>query len=219
VAWRCGTVGLAIPGVEVAIAADGEILTRGPHVMKGYWRDPDATRAAIDADGWLRTGDVGVLDAEGYLSITDRKKDLIITSGGKNIAPSELERLLTSDPYIDQAVVYGDRKPFVSALIVPNLARLAAEVQRLGASWPPPTSGEEIISCKIANGLIREQVERVMQAVSQPERVRAFLLLARPFQQEANELTATLKVRRRHILDKHRQRLDALYPADAPVQA
>ena len=209
--WRCGKVGQPIPGVEVAIDADGEVLTRGPHVMKGYWNDPDATRAAIDADGWLHTGDVGSLDDEGFLAITDRKKDLIITSGGKNIAPSELERLLTSDPYIDQAVVYGDRKPFVSSLIVPSLARLGEEATRLGVPRPSPTSEDDLIACEHLRGFIQERVDRIMQAVSQPERVKAFLLLSRPFQIEANEVTATLKLRRRHILEKYRDRLDAIY--------
>jgi long-chain acyl-CoA synthetase len=131
-------VGQAVPGVEVRIAADGEILTRGPHVMLGYWQDPEATRGAI-VDGWLHTGDVGHLDAEGFLTITDRKKDLIITSGGKNISPSELERLLVSDPYIDQAVVYGDGRPFISALIVPNFPLLQARPRSSAAPWRSST--------------------------------------------------------------------------------
>jgi long-chain acyl-CoA synthetase len=210
-ARRCGTVGRALHGVEVSIADDGEVLTRGPHVMTGYWNDPEATRAAIDSDGWLHTGDVGTLDADGFLSITDRKKDLIITSGGKNIAPSELERLLTSDPCIDQAVVYGDRKPFVTALLVPNFARLGEEAANVGTPWPPPTDAGDLITCPATCGLLQGRVERLMRAVSQPERVKAFLVLSRPFQVDAGEMTATLKVRRRHILEKYHTRLDALY--------
>ena len=235
---RPGTVGPAIPGTEVKIAADGEILTRGPCVMKGYWNDPAATAAAIDADGWLHTGDVGTLDSDGFLAITDRKKDLIITSSGKNIAPSELERLLTSDPYIDQAVVYGDRKPFITALIVLNMGRLAEEYERLGVLDTirahaeaierlvaaeaerlgiavPSVSDDDIIDCEPICRFMEARIERIMEAVSQPERVRAFLLLARPFQLEAGELTATLKVRRGHIIEKYRDQLDALYqPGD-----
>jgi long-chain acyl-CoA synthetase len=207
---RFGSVGVAMPGVDVKIAADGEILTRGPCVMKGYWSEPDATAAALDADGWLATGDVGRLDADGFLTITDRKKDLIVTSGGKNIAPSELERLLTSDPAIDQAVAYGDRKPFVTALIVPGSGWLETAATRLGLDFPPPSAGD-MIDCPELHRLMQERVDRLMQAVSQPERVRTFLLLARPFQVEAGELTATLKVRRRHIIDRYRDRLDALY--------
>src|SRR5262249_13412719 len=150
-AHRVGTVGRAVPGVEVRIAPDGEILTRGPHVMKGYWDDEQATRAAIE-DGWLRTGDVGFLDADGYLTITDRKKDLIITSGGKNIAPSELERLLVRDELIDQAVVFGDGKPFVTALLVPNFERLRAE---LGPGHGPLNVEDDLIRDEAAVELLR----------------------------------------------------------------
>lgn len=202
-----GSVGPAIPGVEIRISEDGEILTRGPHVMKGYWKDDDATRAAV-VDGWLHTGDVGHIDPAGFLTITDRKKDLIITSGGKNIAPGELERLLTRDALIDQAVIYGDRKPFASALIVANFDRLASA---LGLDPGALKTDAALIVDDRAIALMRQRVDQVMQAVSQPERVKAFLLLARPFQIEAEELTTTMKVRRAHVLAKYRDRLDALY--------
>jgi long-chain acyl-CoA synthetase len=211
--FKIGTVGLAIPGVEVRIAADGEILTRGPHVMKGYWKDPEATAAAV-RDGWLYTGDVGMIDDEGFLSITDRKKDLIITSGGKNVAPSELERLLTSDPYIDQAVVYGDRKPFPTAILVPHFAFLEQEARRNGWPWTP---GGEWIDEPAVMAFLQERVDRLMQELSQPERVKKFLVRGRPFRQDSDELTATLKIRRRHIIQKFQEPLDALYagPADS----
>jgi long-chain acyl-CoA synthetase len=207
-ALRVGSVGRPIPGVEVRIEEDGEILTRGPHVMKGYWKNPEATREVIDVNGWLHTGDVGVLDQDGFLSITDRKKDLIITSGGKNIAPAELERLLVSDPYIDQAVVYGDRKPFPSALIVPNFLNLEAKAAELKCDLQ--VVGDWIRSEPI-HRFLAERVERLMQAVSGPERVKGFLVLARPLQLEAGELTATLKVRRRHIIQKYATELETLY--------
>jgi long-chain acyl-CoA synthetase len=202
-----GSVGRAIPGVEIRIADDGEILTRGLHVMLGYWEDPEATRAAIQ-DGWLHTGDIGHLDEDGFLTITDRKKDLIITSCGKNIAPALIEGLLTSDPFIDQAVIIGDRKPFVAALIVPSFPALEAKVSELGCSIE--RDGEMISSPAILE-FFSERVERIMQAVSEPERVRAFLLLGRPFQVDAGEMTATLKVRRRHILREYHDLLEALY--------
>ena len=207
---RPGTVGQAIPGVEIRISDDGEILTRGPHVMLGYWKDPQATADAIDAGGWLKTGDVGRLDADGFLSITDRKKDLFITSGGKNIAPAELERLLTADPYIDQAVIHGDGRPFMTALLVPNLDRLRAKTGEIGGALDlDPDSG--LIPCPKVHAFLQERVEQAMRAVSQPERVKRFLILGRPFQVETDELTATMKVRRRFLLEKYRTRLDALY--------
>ncbi|MBX6312686.1 MAG: long-chain fatty acid--CoA ligase [Isosphaeraceae bacterium] len=207
-AFKVGSVGRPIPGVEVKIAADGEILTRGPHVMKGYWKDPEATVEAI-RDGWLHTGDVGYLDEDGFLFITDRKKDLIITSGGKNIAPSELERLLASDPYIDQAVVYGDGKPCPSALIVPNLPALEAKAAELGCRIE--LDDRDLIRTQALYDFMAERIDRLMQAVSNPERVKAFLMLGRPLKLDAEELTATLKVRRKHILSKFVDRLDALY--------
>lgn len=205
---KIGSVGRAIPGVEIKIADDGEVLTRGPHVMKGYWKDEAATNAAI-VDGWLLTGDVGTIDDEGFLTITDRKKDLIITSGGKNLAPAELEKLLVQDPLIDQAVVFGDRMPFASALLVPNFERLAAA---LGAGHGPLKVVGDLVEDEAAHALVKGRVDLVMQSVSQPERVKAFLLLSRPFQVEAEELTTTLKIRRSHVLAKYRDRLQTLYP-------
>ena len=215
-AGRPGTVGPAVDGVEVKIADDGEILTRGPHVMKGYWDDPEATRQTV-VDGWLHTGDVGHLDADGFLSITDRKKDLIITSGGKNIAPSELERLLVADPYIDQAVIYGDRRPFVSALIVPNLPLLEEKARELGC-------GLEIDGDLVRSEPIRQfiagRVAKLMEAVSNPERVKAFLLLGRALTIESDELTATQKVRRRYVVGEFEREFEALYagPGRAVVE-
>jgi long-chain acyl-CoA synthetase len=206
---KIGTVGPAIVGISIAIADDGEILTRGPHVMQGYWNDEEATRAAI-VDGWLHTGDVGHLDADGFLTITDRKKDLIITSEGENIAPIELEQLLTSDELIDQAVIYGDGKKFVTALIVPNFDRVRAA---LGASHGPLKVEGNIVYDAGVYALLKPRVDRAMQSVSRPERVREFLILGRTFQIEAGELTPTMKVRRHHILSKYRDQLDALYAA------
>ena len=202
---KIGTVGAAIPGVAIKIADDGEILTKGPHVMKGYWKDDAATRATI-VDGWLHTGDVGHIDADGYLTITDRKKDLMVTSGGKNVAPAELERMLTRDELIDQAVVFGDARPFVSALIVPNLDRLHAALGR-----PDFAVDDDLIVDPAVHALLKEHVDRIMGDVSQPERVRAFLVLARPFQIESNEMTATMKVRRSFVITKYHDRLESLY--------
>lgn len=206
--YRLDTVGPPIPGVEVRIAADGEILTRGPHVMRGYWKEPEATAQTI-TDGWLHTGDIGRLE-DGFLSITDRKKDLIITSGGKNIAPNELERILLTDPHIDQLVLYGDKKPFVSALIVPNFEALQAKARELGCTIE---YDDEFIAPGPIVDFIAARVEQLMEAVSKPERVKAFLLLGRPFAMERDELTPTRKVRRRHIINEYHDRFEALYTA------
>lgn len=206
-ASKLGTVGPVVDGVEVRVAEDGEILTRGPHVMAGYWDDPEATHQTV-IDGWLHTGDVGHLDADGFLTITDRKKDLIITSGGKNIAPSELERLLVADPYIDQAVLYGDRRPFVSALLVPNLPLLEEKAKELGCGLD---IRDELIRSEPIRRFVAERVAALMEAVSKPERVKAFLLLGRPLRIESDELTATQKVRRRHVVREFEREFEALY--------
>jgi long-chain acyl-CoA synthetase len=179
--YRIGTVGKAIPGVEIEIAKDG----------------------------WFHTGDVGLVDADGYLTITDRKKDLIITSAGKNIAPSELERLLVSDIYIDQAVVYGDGRKFVSALIVPNFEQLRAKAGELKCQLESTPEG--FLNSTWLHDFFTQRIDAVMQEVSNPERVKKFLVLDRPFQLDADELTATLKVRRNHIIGKFEGQLAALY--------
>ena len=158
-------------------------------------------------DGWLHTGDVGVVDEDGFLAITDRKKDLMITSGGKNVAPSVIERLLISDPLIDQAVLYGDGRKFMSALFVPNFDELAKTLDREVAA----SEDDRFLTGDDINELLESRVAALMEHVSQPERVRRFLVLARAFQVEDDELTATLKVRRRHIIAKYEADLAALY--------
>jgi long-chain acyl-CoA synthetase len=205
--FRLGSVGRPLRDVKVKIADDGEILTKGPHVMPGYWKNPAATAAAI-VDDWFFTGDVGRLDEDGYLYITDRKKDLFVTSAGKNIAPAELERILGRDEFIEQAVVYGDGRQFVSALVVPILDSLQAKAEELGCEIE--TEGEFITTPQLLE-FLAERVATVMQQVSQPERVKRFLVLSRPFQVDDDELTATLKVRRRFIIDKYEEHLAALY--------
>jgi len=206
-AYRFGSVGLPIPGVEVQIAEDGEILTRGPHVMAGYWKNPEAT-AEVIVDGWFHTGDVGAIDEDGFLSITDRKKDLFVTSAGKNVAPAIIERLLTADPLFDQAVVYGDGRNFISAVVVPNQPQLESLAESLGCE----INGEDgLITSPELLELIDSKVADLMQAVSNPERVKKCLVLDKPFQLENDELTATLKVRRRHIITKYETQLEALY--------
>lgn len=202
-----GAVGRAIPDVEVRIAADGEILTRGPHVMLGYYNNPDATHEVI-RDGWLHTGDIGHLDDEGFLYITGRKKELIVTSGGKNIAPVYLESLLTQDPLIAQAVVIGDARKYLTALIVPDSAALDAEIAARGiavASREDALHQDEVVK------LFEERIAARLAEVSHYEQVRRFTLMNRGFTVESGELTPKLTLRRDYIQANCRDHIEAMY--------
>jgi len=205
---RIGASGKPIAGIEVKIAKDGEILTRGPHVMKGYWNKPEATAQAIDSEGWFHTGDIGYLDEEGFLFITDRKKEIIVTAYGKNIAPQQVEGLLCYDPYIEQAMVFGDDRPFLTALLVPARQTLEAWAQKngLGAlSW------EELLAHPAVQTLYAERVATALRDLAPYEQVKKFLLLPEPFSYARGEMTLTAKLRRRQIVERHREALEALY--------
>jgi long-chain acyl-CoA synthetase len=207
--YKLETVGQAISGVELRIAPDGEILTRGPQVMKGYWNEPEATAAAI-RDGWFHTGDLGSLDAEGFLSITGRKKELMVLSSGKKIVPPHIEGLLLSEPCIDQAIVYGEGRNFLSALIVPNWANVRKAL-------PPDVaakSEEQLARHPQVRKLLEERMAAVLKDVSSWERVKNFVVLAQPFTVAAEELTVSLKMRRNVIFQHHQSALEALYRGD-----
>jgi long-chain acyl-CoA synthetase len=203
---RLGTVGKPISGVEVKIAEDGEILTRGPHVMAGYWNLPKDTAETIH-DGWLHTGDLGCLE-DGFLRITGRKKELIITAGGKNIAPSFLEGLLTEDPIIAQAVVIGDARNYLTALIVPNPDGLRAEIIRRQI---PVFSPAEALAHPAVRELYTERINSRLADVSHAEQVRKFTLVPRGFTMETDEMTPTLKVRRNVVMQNFASEIRAMY--------
>lgn len=205
---RIGSAGQPLPGVEVRIADDGEILARGPNIMKGYWNKPEATAEAIDRDGFLHTGDVGYIDADGYLFITDRKKDIIVTSGGKNVAPQPIEGKLGATAYIAQAVVIGDRYPYLTALIVPNFENLEAYFAEKGIKG---LSREEMATHPDTERLVAEAVKKVNLELASHERIRRFSLLPREFSLEAGELTPTMKVRRRVVSERYRDTIEAMY--------
>lgn len=205
--WKIGTVGRPIAGIEVRIADDGEVLTRGPHVMMGYWNDPQATSDAIQ-DGWLHTGDLGSLDADGYLSITGRKKDLIVTAGGKNIAPAALEALLIQDPFIEQALVYGDARPFVVAIIVPKFERMADALRESGGAF---STDEEVVSDANLIAWFQQRVNLALKDVSQVERAKKIVVLTHPLSLDLDEVTVTQKVRRVAVFKRYQKYLDALY--------
>lgn len=210
-AWKPGSVGRPIPGVEVKIAEDGEILTRGPHVMKGYFRRPEATQAAIDPDGWFHTGDIGYLDEDGFLYITDRKKDILVTAGGKNIAPQKIENLLKQSPWIEEVMVVGDGKPYPAALIVPNRDRLVAWAREKGLPVEPY---EELLRQAAVIQLYEQILQDLQTPLARFEQVKRFVLLPQPFTIEAGELTPTLKVRRRVVMEKYGHLMRELYPEE-----
>jgi long-chain acyl-CoA synthetase len=204
---RVGTVGKAIPGVELRIAEDGEILARGPNIMRGYFNKPEAT-ADVLKDGWFHTGDIGQIDAEGYLTITDRKKDLLVTSGGKKIAPQPIEAVLKRSPLITEAVLLGDRRKFAAALIVPDFAALERRLKDLGR---PPGTRDELIHRPDVLALYQEIIDALNRELSQFERIKSIALLPAEFTVESGELTPTLKVKRKVVEQKWRDRIEALY--------
>jgi long-chain acyl-CoA synthetase len=208
--YRLGTVGRPLPGVEVASAPDGEILTRGPNVMRGYYGKPEATAEAIDSSGWFHTGDIGALDADGFLRITDRKKDLIVTAGGKNIAPQPIENLAKASKFVSNAVMLGDRRPFPIMLVVPNPAPLTAWLSRKGMADGPL---EELIARPEVIQKLEREVRMVLRDLAQFEMPKKLLLLSRDFSVEGGELTPTLKVRRRIVEERHRAAIERLYQA------
>jgi long-chain acyl-CoA synthetase len=212
---KLGTVGLPIPGVEVRIADDGEIVTRGPNVMHGYYGKPAATAEALDPDGWFHTGDIGLIDAEGYLRITDRKKDLIVTAGGKNIAPQPIENLAKGSKYVSNVVMVGDRRPFPIMLVVPNPEPLRVWASRRGL---PSDDLERLVSVPDVHLKVEREVRKMLRDLAQFEMPKKFLLLPRDFSVEGGELTPTLKVRRRVVEERHRAAIEALYaePHEGP---
>ena len=206
--FRFGSVGLALPGVEVRIAPDGEILTRGPHVMRGYFNNPEATAEAIDKEGWFHTGDIGELSKEGFLTITDRKKDLIKTSGGKMVAPQNLEATLKTDPLITDCVVIGDRRKYLIALVVPNMAKMEAFARKQSITYQ---TCADLIRHPEAVKLIWSCVERSNSKLASFEQIKKISLLPDSFTVASGELTPTLKVKRRVIAQRYADRIEAMY--------
>jgi long-chain acyl-CoA synthetase len=205
---RLGSVGVASPGTHVRLADDGEILMRGPHVFAGYWRDPSAT-AEVFVDGWLRTGDIGEMDADGFVKITGRKKDIIITSGGKNIAPANLENELRQSRWIAQAVMFGDQRPYPVALITLDADEIVP--------WSASRGLSDDVAVLARHPAVRELIQSVVDEVnshySQAAQIKRFAILERDLTQSAGELTPTLKVKRSVVRDNHADVLSSLYSA------
>jgi long-chain acyl-CoA synthetase len=211
-AWfRIGTVGKPGPGIDVTIAADGEILARGPNIMKGYYNKPEATRDAIDADGWFHTGDIGEL-RDGFVAITDRKKDIIVTAGGKNIAPQPIENTIKTNKYVSQAVVIGDKRKFPAVLVVPNWEQLEKWARIKNLIW---TQRSQLLEMPIVHAKMEKEVFGKCAGLAKYETPKKVALLEHDFSVERGELTPTLKVKRRVIDKTYRDVIDRLYVEDS----
>jgi long-chain acyl-CoA synthetase len=204
--FKLETVGQAIDGVELRIADDGEVLTRGPQVMKGYWNDPGATQAAI-RDGWFHTGDLGSLDSEGFLSITGRKKDLLVLSNGKKVTPPHIEGLLLTEPLIDQAVVFGEGRSFLTGLIVPQWAN----VRKVLPAGLARESEEILAKHATVRKLLEDKIRAVLKDVASWEQLKDFVIVPRPFSIAADEMTVSQKLRRNVIFEHHKAALEDSY--------
>ncbi|MBK6292470.1 MAG: long-chain fatty acid--CoA ligase [Ignavibacteria bacterium] len=203
-----GTVGPPLPGVEVRIAEDGEILARGPSIMKGYWNDDAATRECIDADGWLHTGDIGEFTEKGHLRITDRKKHLLVSSGGKNIAPGPIEALIMQSPLIDQMMLVGDAREFCTALIVPDAEAVRTWAEKNTVKYE---SQETLWTSPELHRAMEADINKLQRELPKYERVRRFAVITKPFTVENGLLTPTLKVKRKAVLAAHAETIDHLY--------
>ena len=207
-AVKFGTVGKAVKDVEIKIAEDGEILAKGPNIMKGYYNNEDATNEVLDSDGWFHTGDIGEVDNEGFLTITDRKKNLLITSQGKNVAPAPMENALITSQYIEQVVALGDKQNFVSALIVPSFENLEIYLNEKGIKL---SGNQAIIDHEEVNKLYEEILETEMVNFSKYERIKKFALIPELLTIEKGELTPTLKVVRRIVIQNYKDYIDRIY--------
>jgi len=207
---RFGSVGKVLPGIEVKIAADGEILTRGPNVMKGYFNKPEATAEVMSAGGWFHTGDIGEVDAHGFLKITDRKKDIIVTAGGKNIAPQPIESLVKTNPFVLSAVMIGDKRKYPIMLVVPNMEPLRKWAEAEGMKGRTDTA---LLSDIVVHNKLTGEIKKTLRELAQYEMPKKFLILDRDFTIEAGELTPTLKVKRRVVEKIHQERIEELFAA------
>jgi long-chain acyl-CoA synthetase len=204
---KFGTVGKPIPGVDVKIAEDGEILIRGPNVMKGYYKKEEETKEAIREE-WFYSGDIGYLDEDGFLIITDRKKDIIVTAGGKNVAPQQIENLLKTNPYITTAVAIGDKRRFISALIVPDFEKLEEYAKLNDISF---TDRSDLVAKDQVVDFMLSEIDKSLQDLAAYEKVKKIALLERDFEIAKGEITPTLKVKRNIIEKKYRDKIESLY--------
>jgi long-chain acyl-CoA synthetase len=209
--WKFGTVGVPVPGVEVKIAEDGEILTRGPHVMKGYFNNEAETAEVIDADRWFHTGDIGIIDVDGFVKITDRKKNIIVLSNGKNVAPQPIESELVQSPFINQILLVGNERKNLAALIVPNFDALKAWAAENNVATDDLAT---MFETREVQQLIQREIRSRLTDFADFEQVRRFTLLDKEFSQEADEMTPTLKLKRNVIIKRYGEAIEKMYPED-----
>lgn len=206
---KFGTVGPAVANVQIKIAEDGEILIKGPNIMKGYWQDEAAT-AEVIRDGWFYSGDIGEIDRNGYLKITDRKKHIIVTSGGKNIAPQPIENLIAESPFVDQVIVIGEKRPFLIAVIVPDFAKLNEYAAQNSIS---AKNNRELIEHKAVQQIYEKLMRTISRQLATHEKVRKFLLIEEAFSIEKGDMTPTMKLKRKTITEKYAREIDKVYSA------
>jgi long-chain acyl-CoA synthetase len=206
--FKLGTVGRALPGVELALAEDGEVLMRGPITTAGYYKRPEATAALLDDDGWVHSGDIGAIDDDGFLSVVDRKKELIITSAGKNVAPSNIESLLKESPIVGHALAFGDNRPYVVAVLTLDGEVAPIVAQRAGIAY---TDLADLAAKPEILAMAQAAVDAANARLSRPEQVKSFELLPTEWTAESEELTPTLKLKRRIVHAKYADVIDRLY--------
>ena len=207
--YRTGKCGIVLPGAELKLAEDGEICMRGRHVFKGYLKDEESTKSALDADGWLHSGDIGTFDKDGFLQITDRKKDLLITAGGENIAPQVLEGQLKGIPVVAQAVVIGDRKKYLAALLTLDPERVKAEAEAAGS---PAKDVAEAAKCPTFRKHLEKQIDGVNERLARVQTIKRFVIIPAEFTIDGGELTPTMKVKRKVVNEKYKKEIAGLYP-------
>lgn len=206
--YRTGKCGICLPGAELKIAEDGEVCMRGPHVFKGYLKDPESTKNALDPEGWLHSGDIGTIDKDGFLQITDRKKDLLITAGGENIAPQVLEGVLKGIPVVGQAVVIGDRRKYLSALLTLDPERVEAEAQAAGS---PAKTPAEAAKCTAFKKHLQKQIDQVNEKLARVQTIKKFVVVPHEFSIDGGELTPTMKVKRKVVNEKYKVEIESMY--------
>jgi long-chain acyl-CoA synthetase len=206
--FKFGTVGIVIPGCVVKIDDDGEILTRGGNLMKGYYNNPVATAEAITPDGWFRTGDIGIIEPDGFLKITDRKKDIIVTAGGKNISPQNIESMIAKDFYVEQVALIGDKRKYLVALIVPSFLNLEEYAKKNNISF---SSREELVEKPQIVKFYSDRIEKINSDLAQFEKIKRFTLMPAEFTQANNEITATMKLKRKNIMERHKTTIDSMF--------